>query len=383
MKNMTRLSQTVNTMLRAIPKLAILVALCLGLPGCGPKPVAPVKEEAPELHILCWDEYFNMDLLTKFKNRTGVTVTVHIYESTEEMKQKLRSDPSAYDLIIAEDPACEYMIAQRLVGHIGMETLENVGNLNPKYLGAKFDQNNEYTIPYLWGTTLLACREDLLKTETNTAKEFFRPDLKGKICMVEEGSECIALLIKLKGQSLATATKEQVHEAGQELQALVRDHGLRFGSDNEMKELLISGECHLALMYSGDAALIASEHKNIRYFIPDSGAVIWTDRFCLSSDASHPKNARKFLDFMLEPDNSAATSNFLHYASPNKAAYDLLDESLKTDPQIYPSTAIMEKCEKLPEFSQEVQRELNIAWAGALRLRSQINAGTADASPPK
>jgi spermidine/putrescine-binding protein len=124
-------------------------------------------------------------------------------------------------------------------------------------------------------------------------------------------------------------------------------------------------------MYSGDAALIASEHTNIHYFIPDSGAVIWTDRFCLSSDASHPKNARKFLDFMLEPQNSAATSNFLHYASPNIAAYDLLDDSLKNDSQIYPTAAIMANCEKMPEFTPEVQRELNIQWANVLRWRGE------------
>jgi spermidine/putrescine transport system substrate-binding protein len=370
---MTNIRQIVNHALQSLCCFAVVAGVCLGLGGCGEKPqsdLAP-KPEPPNLRILCWDEYFNLDLLTQFNDRTGITVTVEIYKSTEEMEQKLRSDPAAYDLIIAEDPACEDMIRQRLVGRIGLESLLNAGNLDPKYLAPKFDQSNEYTVPYLWGTTLLACRSDLLKLETNTAKEFFRPDLKGKICMVEEGAECIALLIKLKGQSLATATKEQVHEAGLELQALVKDHGLRFGSDNEMKKFLISGECHLALMYSGDAALIASEHTNIHYFIPDSGAVIWTDRFCLSSDASHPKNARKFLDFMLEPQNSAATSNFLHYASPNIAAYDLLDDSLKNDSQIYPTAAIMANCEKMPEFTPEVQRELNIQWANVLRLRGE------------
>ena len=69
----------------------------------------------------------------------------------------------------------------------------------------------------------------------------------------------------------------------------------------------------------------ANAGVEIAYVIPKEGALKWFDLFAIPADAPHPDNAHKFIDFMLRPDIAAANTNYVFYASGNKAALEFID----------------------------------------------------------
>ena len=64
--------------------------------------------------------------------------------------------------------------------------------------------------------------------------------------------------------------------------------------------------------------------------------MVWMDNVVLLKDAPNRANAIKFMDFLLEPENIAAVTNYARYAAGVEGVTDLLDEELKTSPESVP-----------------------------------------------
>ena len=99
----------------------------------------------------------------------------------------------------------------------------------------------------------------------------------------------------------------------------------------------------MAVGWSGDifqAATRAEEANNgvdIAYVIPKEGAPMWFDMMAIPKDAKHPNNAHVFINFILRPEIAAEISNYVAYASANKAALASIDAELKANPGVYPT----------------------------------------------
>ena len=65
---------------------------------------------------------------------------------------------------------------------------------------------------------------------------------------------------------------------------------------------------------------------------------------------------------MTQPDIAAQNSNYLNYANGNAASFGLIDESVRTDPSIYPSPEV--RARLFPDLadSDEYSRILNRSW---------------------
>jgi putrescine transport system substrate-binding protein len=86
------------------------------------------------------------------------------------------------------------------------------------------------------------------------------------------------------------------------------------------------------------------------------------DSFAIPADASHPKNAHLFIDYMSRADVAAKNSNFLSYANSNAASWPSVSPEIKNNPNIFPTPEMMPKLvPDLPE-SAEFTRELTRTW---------------------
>ena len=88
----------------------------------------------------------------------------------------------------------------------------------------------------------------------------------------------------------------------------------------------------MAHAYSGDVFQVQADNKTVQYVIPKSGAFQWVDAMCIPKGAKHPKNAHKFMNYILEPKVGAALTNYVQYGTPNKAALPFVDKEIKDDP---------------------------------------------------
>src|SRR5262249_49817132 len=143
---------------------------------------------------------------------------------------------------------------------------------------------------------------------------------------------------------------------------------LRYVHSSRYIDDLANGETCLALGWSGDVkqardrAREAGKGIDLQYAIPREGTIMNFDMLAIPADAPHPKNAHQFINYLLEPQVAARNSNLIKYANGNAASYPLLDESVRNDPNIYPSPQLRSKL--VPELakSQQFERLLTRTW---------------------
>src|SRR5262249_52575845 len=62
--------------------------------------------------------------------------------------------------------------------------------------------------------------------------------------------------------------------------------------------------------------------------IPREGAVMWFDVAAILSDAPHPDNAHKFINFLMDAAIAAQNSNAIHFPNANAAAQTMMAHEL-------------------------------------------------------
>jgi putrescine transport system substrate-binding protein len=82
----------------------------------------------------------------------------------------------------------------------------------------------------------------------------------------------------------------------------------------------------------------------------------------IPSDAPHPGNAHAFINYLMEPKVIAAISNEVAYANANRAATELVDESVRNDPGVYPSEETKQRLVTIQVVPNKVQRTKVRTW---------------------
>jgi len=154
----------------------------------------------------------------------------------------------------------------------------------------------------------------------------------------------------------------------------VRPHVQKFHS-SEYINALANGDICVAFGWSGDilqARDRADEADNdvtILYNAPSEGALMWFDQMAIPVDAPNPEGAHKFLNFIMDPENIAAASNYVYYANGNKTAQQYLIEDVIGDPAVYPDEKTLENLYTTTPYPAKVQRVVTRMW-------TKIKSGT-------
>lgn len=96
---------------------------------------------------------------------------------------------------------------------------------------------------------------------------------------------------------------------------------------------------------------------------------MWFDQIAIPADAPHPELAHKFINFLMEPANAAAISNYVWYANGNLASQEFLNEAILNDPGLYPSEEGMKNLYMKMPWDAEMQRFVTRMWT---RVKSGV-----------
>ncbi len=154
----------------------------------------------------------------------------------------------------------------------------------------------------------------------------------------------------------------------------IRPYIQKFHS-SEYINALANGDICVAVGWSGDilqARDRAAEAENgvtIAYHAAVEGAQMWFDQMAIPVDAPNPDSAHVFLNFIMDPQNMAAASNYVYYANGNKASQEFLVEDVIGDPAIYPDDATLANLFTTTPYAPKVQRIVTRLW-------TKIKSGT-------
>ncbi len=297
---------------------------------------APVLAEG-KLVIYHWFEYIPQELLDKFSAAYDVEVVMDTYDSNEALLAALKAGAiGTYDVAVPGDYMVQIMAGEGLLDEVAAGELANTGNIAPEWADPSFDPGRKHSIPYQWGSTSFAVNRDAYSGDIHSTNILFNPpsELSGKINMLDSQGEVLAMASLHMGIPQCSSDREQLKALNAMLQS-AKQHWASFNSDTA-KEVLVSGDAAVGQIYDGFAAKARAEGANTEYAFPKEGYVVWMDSVVLLKDAPNRANAIKFMDFLLEPENIAAVSNYARYNSGVAGTASFLDPTLATQPESNP-----------------------------------------------
>ena len=339
---------------------------------------AVLAQEEPVLNVYNWSDYIAEDTIPKFEAETGIKVNYDVFDSNELVEAKLLAGSSGYDVVVPSGFFLERQVAAGLFMPLDKAKLPNLANMDPDVMAATaaHDPDNKFAVDYMWGTTAIGYNtgkvaERLGDQPLDTWDLVFKPEIVSKLAdcgvtLLDAPAEVMASALNYLGLDPNSESADDLKKA-EDLLMSIRPH-VRYFNSSQYIDDLGNGEVCLSVGYSGDvfiaqaAAAEANAGVEIAYTIPKEGALKWFDLFAIPADAPHPDNAHKFIDFMMRPDIAAANTNYVYYASGNKAALELIDDEVKNDPAIYPTPDVSAKLFNLKAHSPEYDELLTETW---------------------
>src|SRR5690606_23556517 len=328
---------------------AFAIAVAWVLSGCSDKSgtsetaAASASNTKEKVVIYNWTEYIPEDVLRAFTKETGIQVEYATYESNEAMYSKLKLlDGKGYDIAVPSTFYVEKMRKEGLIQPINKELLNNYANLDPSLLNKPYDPDNEYSVPYLWGSTSIAVNaDDVDPSQITKWADLWKPEYAGKLMIMDDVRDNFYVGLRVAGFENNSTNEEEIRAAYEKLKALWPS--IKMINSDSPKSPMIKGEVSIGAIWNGEAYMAQEELPNLTYIYPDEGAVLWVDSFVIPKGAANVANAHKFIDFMLRAESGKAAIEELGYAAPNIPAIALLDEELRNNKIVFPDKADIDR----------------------------------------
>lgn len=334
---------------------------------------------ADEVRVYNWSDYIDESLLEKFEAETGIDLIYDVFDSNEVLETKMLAGGSGYDVVVPSGTFLQRQISAGAFQKLDTSKLPNLEHMWDviEERTAKYDPGNEYSINYMWGTTGIGVNTakvaEVLGEDApiDSLSLIFDPANMEKLAscgvhFLDAPTEMIPAALAYLGEDPDSQDPDVIAKTEEVLMA-VRPHVLKFHS-SEYINALANGDICVAFGWSGDIlqardrAAEADNDVEIAYNAPKEGALMWFDQMAIPVDAPNPDAAHTFLNFIMEPENIAAASNYVYYANGNKASQELLIEDVIGDPAVYPDEDTLENLYTTSPYDSKVQRVVTRLW---------------------
>ena len=283
---------------------------------------APAKENN-KLKIFLPGAYMSDELIPTFKKKYNAEVVIDNFESNELMYAKIQSGDK-YDLIIPSDYMIERMLKQKLLQPIDKSVITNMGELSDSVKNLSFDPDNTYSVPYFWGNVGIVYNTKKVPAE-DIQKEgwsiFQDTKYAGKIYWYDSQRDSFMVALKALGYSMDTDNEAEINKAYEWLLKMNDTMKPIYVTDQVIDDMG-AGIKDIAIVYSGDAATILNENKDMGFWAPNEGTNVWYDAMVIPANAENPELANKFINYAISYEAALGNTQAVGYTSPNQKAYE-------------------------------------------------------------
>jgi len=281
------------------------------------------------------------------------------------------------DLVTLGDHWLSGAISQGLLAPLESATVQSGSALlkNPQWKalvtrnveGKPDAKGKVWAVPYRVGTTVIAYRQDIFKQQglqppTDWA-DLWRPELKGRISLLDQPREVIGLTLKKLGKSYNTEDLATVPTLAAELRSLHQQAKL-YSSTHYLQPLLLE-DTWVAVGWSEDVLQSGQRSPNVVAVVPSSGTALWADLWVRpAANPTIPPAVAEWLTFCLQPAIAQQISLLTWGASPllfGKPLADLPTE-LHRAPALFPDPEVVETSEFLQPLPKAATVQYEKAW---------------------
>ena len=328
------------------------------------------KGDNLSINVYNWGEYIcdgseegTLDVNREFEELTGIKVNYTNFATNEELYAKLKGGAASYDVIIPSDHMISKLIKENLVQKVDMGNIPNSKYIMDNFKGLAYDPEDEYSVPYTWGTVGIIYNKEMIGIEEEDIDWdiLWNEDYKDQILMFDNPRDAFAIAEIMLGYTLNTEDKDELKSAAMKLtdqKEIVQGYVM-----DEVFDKMGAGEALIAPYYAGDALTILEDNEDLTFAVPKRGTNLFVDAMCIPTSAQNKEAAEMYINFMCEPDIAYANIDYICYSTPHSAAYEMLDDDVKNDPVSYPDEEfIATKTTVFTNLSDEASRQMQQLW---------------------
>lgn len=309
-------------------------------------------------------EYLGENVISDFEKQYGVRVIVENFDSNEMMYTKLMAG-DRYDVIIPSDYMIERLMNEDFLQPLDKSMIPNMENMSDAVLGMSYDPDNTYSIPYFWGSVGLVYNHenvDPAVIESEGWEVLRNTDYAGHIYIYDSERDSFMMAFKALGYSMNTEDPNEINDAYEWLLQMNNTMSPVYVTD-EVIDGMMNGYKDIAVVYSGDAAVVLDENEDMSFYMPSQGTNIWCDAMVIPANAENPKLAHEFINYMLTYEAAFDNTETVGYTSPNAEVFEEMtsSEDLYADNAAYLPRSGYEKDEMFHD-NQVLMRELSKLW---------------------
>jgi putative spermidine/putrescine transport system substrate-binding protein len=224
--------------------------------------------------------------------------------------------------------------------------------------------------PYRWGMTVIAYNEEKFAQfdwRPQDWSDLWRPELTGKIALIDNRREVIGLTLKKLGYSYNSSDLKQVTALKDQLFALQKQ--VRFYSSQHYLQPLILGDVWLSVGWSNDILPVSDRYNKIKVVVPKSGTSLWSDVWVKPVLTTPNSLVEQWIDFCWQPESATKISLFTSGLSPLILTQnpDQIPPDIKNNPLLVNPEAI-KNSDFLNPLSPATEQEYEQLWQAMRQL---------------
>jgi spermidine/putrescine transport system substrate-binding protein len=234
--------------------------------------------------------------------------------------------------------------------------IPNMKNLIAAQQHPSWDPNRDYSLPWQSGMTGIGYDPNKVGGElTSIGRLLDDPKLKGKVTLLTEFADTIGLVMLENGDDPAHITKATFNKAIARIQKAVQSGQIRQFTGNDYAPLLAKGDIWACMAWSGDMVQLHADHPGLKWNLPGSGGMIWTDNMLIPL-GGNVYTASVYMNYYYEPKVAAEVEDYVNYICPVAGASKVLE---KTDPAVAHNTLIFPTQQMLANTHQIDPKAVN------------------------
>jgi spermidine/putrescine transport system substrate-binding protein len=237
------------------------------------------------------------------------------------------------------------LIEKGWVEKLDKSVLPNIKNIQNALAHPSWDPHRDYSLPWQSGLTGIGYNAKRTKPITSVDQLLTDRKLHGKVTLLTEMADSVGLVMLANGDDPGKVTDASFNRALAKIQKAVKSGQIRQFTGNDYSGLMAKGDVWAAFVWSGDMVQLQADNKSLRFNLPKSDGMIWTDNMLIpkKGDAT---TASVYMNFVYDPKIQAQIEDYVNYVCPVKgtqAALAKTDPAVAKNPLIFPTKATLSR----------------------------------------
>ncbi|WP_158675989.1 polyamine ABC transporter substrate-binding protein [Vibrio aquaticus] len=287
------------------------------------------------LHLYMWEDSLADKVVEQWNEQQTYQLQQSFFDNDDERDQlMLDGEKLPFDIITFDNVSAQYYGEQGQL--VDVSDLSNRNNNGQRWNQACGD----YAVPYFWGMLGLAYRKSQFPTPPNSWRAITqpKPSIKGHIGLLSDTVETLfpaLLTLGFAGNTNSTGELKLAYQYTLSMlnDILTFDYAISYVRTSDTPK-----DLYIAMAYSGDQFALNNffDEGDWDFAIPQEGSSIWVDCLAINAHSSKVKQAKQFLNYIMDAQVAALNAEYIQVATPNEKAHEYLSAEYLNNSTLFP-----------------------------------------------